>query len=192
PDKCLSWVQASLSELRDSMIDDYNNNRLIGWLTRIRQVEEVYFRTLYILFLAAEEEAPHILAGDYPNSFGFVYNRVNEEILFGRGELTNPKAGLSLGEFKPMDILNAGAHVGFRAMQMVVLISQHSSRPPNIGGYLKHVGVYIDRIDHMRKLFEAGRDKETVRGAITNLHRPKEYWDEKQKEAQALPSKEQE
>jgi hypothetical protein len=52
---------------------------------------------------------------------------------------------------------------------------------PDIDPYLKHVRTYIDRIDHMRKLFEAGRDKHTVRQCIINMHTPFEEW---QKRAQ--------
>jgi hypothetical protein len=40
----------------------------------------------------------------------------------------------------------------------------------------------------MKKLFEAGRDKQTVKHAITNLHRPKKYWEQKAKDVQAKAS----
>jgi hypothetical protein len=59
PDKLLGWVQVSLSQIHDSILDDFKNNRHFGWLTRLRQIEELYFRTLYILFLIPDEEVPH-------------------------------------------------------------------------------------------------------------------------------------
>lgn len=72
--------------------------------------------------------------------------------------------------------------MNFRAMQMILLIHEHAAEPFKIDSYLNHVRTYIQRIDHLRGLFEAGRDKQTVRDCITNLHRPKEYWEQKAKE----------
>jgi hypothetical protein len=54
PDKCLSWVLAGMTELRDSVTDDVLKHRLFSWYSRMRQPEELYFRTLYILFLATD------------------------------------------------------------------------------------------------------------------------------------------
>ncbi len=68
PDKLLGWVQMSLGQIHDSILDDFKSNRHFGWLTRLRQIEELYFRTLYILFLIPDDEVPHWLSGDPPNS----------------------------------------------------------------------------------------------------------------------------
>jgi hypothetical protein len=94
PDKCLTWVLAGMAELRDSVIEDILDGRLFSWYTRMRQPEELYFRTLYLLFLASDDEVPHILSGDPPNSFSHIYDKVNEVILEGRGEMTEIKPGL--------------------------------------------------------------------------------------------------
>ena len=96
----------------------------------MRQPEELYFRTLYILFIASDGEIPHILSGDLPNSFSQIYNAVNEAILEGRGEMTEVKPGMVSGEFRMIDNLNDGAHVGFGAMQMIVNIAQNPSTDP--------------------------------------------------------------
>ena len=50
--------------------------------------------------------------------------------------------------------------------------------------YLKHIGIYCVRINYMRQMFEGGKTKDVVREAVTNLHRPKEYWEQKAKEKQ--------
>jgi hypothetical protein len=151
----------------------------------MRQPEELYFRTLYILFLATDDEVPHILSGDLPNYFSQIYNKVNKVILEGRGEMTEVKPGLVSGEFRMIDNLNDGAHVGFGAMQMIVNIAQNPEYTPNMAAYLKHIENYCARINYMymRQMFEAGRDKKTVFEAVKNLHRPKEYWEQKAKEA---------
>ena len=184
PDKCLSWVLAGMAELRDSVSDDVLKNRLFSWYLRMRQPEELYFRTLYILFLASDDEVPHILSGDLPNSFSQVYKAVNEAILEGRGEMTEVKPGLVSGEFRMIDNLNDGAHVGFGAMQMIVNIAQNPEHRPDLAAYLKHIEIYCDRINYMRQMFEDGKPKDVVRDAVTNLHRPKEYWEQKAKNQQ--------
>lgn len=174
PDRCLGWVKESLSELRDSMIDDYHRNRVLGWYSRVRQVEELYFRTLYILFLAPEKNIPHILAGAMPNSLATIYEKVNTEILFGKGELMTKKSSVSFGLFRPIDILNEGAHIAFTAMQRIKEMREQSAQPPNIDVYLTHVRDYICRVDHMREYFEAGKSKQEVRQLILDLHAPRE------------------
>lgn len=182
PDKCLSWVLAGMMELRDSIADDVSKNRLFSWYARMRQPEELYFRTLYILFLASNDEVPHILSGDQPNSFSKIYKAVNDAILEGRGEIAAVKPGLVSGKFRMIDHLNDGAHVGFGALQMIVNIAQNPQYTPNLSAYLKHIETYCVRINYMRQMFEGGKPKETVRAAIVNMHRPKEYWAQKAKE----------
>lgn len=185
PDKCLNWVLGSMSELRDSVIEDILDRRLFSWYARMRQPEELYFRTLYILFLASNEEVPHILSGDPPNSFWHIYDKVNKVILEGRGEMTGTKPGLVSGEFRMIDNLNDGAHVGFGAMQMIVNIAQNPEYTPNMAAYLRHIDNYCVRINYMRQMFEGGKDKQIVLDAVMNLHRPKEYWEQKAKESVA-------
>ena len=181
PDKCLNWVLAGMAELRDSVTDDVRNNRLFGWITRMRQTEDLYFRTLYVLFLASDAEVPHVLSGDLPNSFSHIYGRVNEVMLEGRGEMTEAKPGLVSGEFRMIDALNDGAHAGFGAMQMIVMIAQNPEHTPDFAAYLKHLEIYCTRLEYMRRMFEGGKDKRTVMDALINLHMPKEYRDAKAK-----------
>lgn len=174
-----------MAELRDSVTDDVQKNRLFSWYTRMRQPEELYFRTLYILFLASDEEIPHILSGDLPNSFSHIYKAVNDAMLEGRGEMTEVKPGLVSGEFRMIDNLNDGAHVGFGAMQMIVNIAQNPEHTPDLAAYLRHIEIYCARINYMRQMFEGGKPKVVVREAVMNLHRPKEYWEQKAKEQKA-------
>lgn len=178
PGRWLGWVRDSLGEFRDSMIDDRRRSRVLGWYTRIRQVEELYFRTLYILFLAADEEIPHILSGEPPNSFNSIYQKVNDEILLGVGNLSDGRYTLLYGQFTPMELINSGAHVDFRTM---LLNAQKSLHFVDIESYLRHVHVYINRIEEMRKLFEAGKDKLTVQKRIAKSHK---------REAEARPQQE--
>jgi hypothetical protein len=179
PDKCLRWVLAGMAQLRDSIIDDVAKGRLFSWYTRLRQPEELYFRTLYALFLADPGEVPHILSGDLPNSFSQIYEKVNEVILEGRGEINAVKPGLISGEFRMIDHLNDGAHVGFGALQMIAMMETFPETKPDLTGYLQYLESYCIKLNRMLQLFEAGRDSQTVMDAVINLHRPKEYWDQK-------------
>jgi hypothetical protein len=183
PDKCLTWVLAGMVELLSSVIDDILEKRLFGWYTRMRPIEELYFKTLYIMLLAPENEVPHLLSGDPPNSLSQIYDKVNEHIMERRGELTDAKPGLVSGEFKMIDNLHDAAHVGFGAMQMVVNIAQNPEYTPNMWSYIVHVSNYCARIDYMRRMFEGGKDKTIVLEAFKNMHRPKEYWEQKAREA---------
>jgi hypothetical protein len=185
PDKCLQWVLGSMVELRDSMIADVDGGRLFSWYSRMRQPEELYFRTLYILFLAADAEIPHILSGAMPNSFSKIYEKVNNAIMGGRGDLTATKPGLINGQFRMIDNLNDGAHVGFGAMQMVVNLAQNPEYLSFLPSYLKHIENYCARINYMRQMFEGGKDKATVMAAMINIHQPAEYWAEKAKQEKA-------
>jgi hypothetical protein len=170
PDKCLRWVHASLCELRDSITQDHEHQRFMCLITRLRQVEEVYFRTLYVLFLAPARAIPHVLAGDPPNSFSAIYDEVNDKILKGRGALKG--SGIGFGGFSPMAILNAGAHADYKTMQTVDWLHEASEKPFDIEGYKKHINNYIIRIDHIRGLLEAGRDLDTAKQCIINMHTP--------------------
>jgi hypothetical protein len=180
-DKCLQWVQGAMAELHASMTADITDGRLFAWYTRMRQVEELYFKTLYILFLATDDEVTHILSGQMPNSFSVIYDKVNNAIMGGRAGLKQINPGFVEGEFCMFDIINDAAHVGFGAMQMVANLNVNSENLSYLPSYMKHVENYFNRINYMRQMFEGGKDKKTVMEAMINIHRPKEYWEEKAK-----------
>ena len=79
-DNLIGWVRQSLIQIHDSMVDDYNHGRLFAWTTQIRHVEELYYRTLYVVFLIPQEQVPHWLSGEPPNSINRMYKDVNEKI----------------------------------------------------------------------------------------------------------------
>jgi hypothetical protein len=185
PDKCLQWVQGAMTELYASMNADIADHRIFGWYTRLRQIEELYFKTLYILFLATGDEAIHILSGQMPDSFSIIYDKVNDAIMGGRAALKQTKPGLVDGEFCMFDIINDAAHVGFGAMQMVVNLDGNSENLSFLPNYMKHVENYIIRINYMRQMFEGGKDKNAVMGGMINIHKPKEYWEQKSKDSTA-------
>lgn len=190
-DKCLQWVQGAMTELHASMAADIADGRIFGWYTRMRQVEELYFKTLYILFLASNSETIHILSGQTPNSFSVIYDKVNDAIMGGRAALKQTMPGLVEGEFRMFEIINDAAHVGFGAMQMVVNLNESPESLSFLPNYMKHVENYIIRINYMRQMFEGGKDKRAVMEGMINIHRPKAYWEEKARESREAAEKKQ-
>src|SRR5579864_4228289 len=61
------WTLAAMAELTQSICRDLESRNVFAFHTRIRQPEELYIRTLYTLFVATDEEIPHILSGATPN-----------------------------------------------------------------------------------------------------------------------------
>jgi len=91
PEKLAMWVKTSITEVMSSVADDGKNGRFFAYHTRTRQVEEMYYRTLYILFVAKDSALPHIFSGEPPNSFAEMWRAVNQEVLEGNGMLEIPQ-----------------------------------------------------------------------------------------------------
>jgi hypothetical protein len=183
PDRMTRWVQAAMAELRDSICRDLAENRLFAWYSRLRLPEELYVRTLYVLFIATDDEVPHILSVAMPNSFSALYARVNQTIFEGRGEILGKTQGLDMAPTSLLDHFNHGAHGAFPALQMCVILAQKPEHVMDIGKYYEHLDSICMKLNYIREMFEGGKEKEHVRGVLMNLHRPKSYWDEKSKEA---------
>jgi hypothetical protein len=67
PEKLKLWMRTAMAELSQSICRDLQEKKIFAWLSRLRQPEEIYVRTLYTLFIATKEELPHIVSGGTPN-----------------------------------------------------------------------------------------------------------------------------
>ncbi len=166
-----------MNELCASVSQDIEQQRLFSWTSRIRQPEEIYYRTLYLLFIATDEEVPHILSGKKPNSLHGLYQKVNEQILEGRGELTVTKEGLYFGGFTVMNRMNSGSHADFPSLFMVASAAKYPEHMPDPALYLQHLSNYCARLNYMRQMFGGGKTKEDVKQGIMSIHRPASYWE---------------
>lgn len=168
PQVYLHWVKETLIELRASMKDDFKNGRRISWLSRIRVVEELYFRTLYLLFVATPYEVPHVLSGDPPNSISNIYERVNAEILLGTGELTKPDPGLR--NQSALEWLHIGAHMSYPMLMALKL----DKRRIGLNGFLKaQLDIYLRRIQKIGQMIVVeGLSLEKVKVKVIDMHRP--------------------
>ena len=172
--KVAEWTCASIAELGKSMADDVAAGRYFALITRTRQVEELYIRALYAMFIADPSEIAHIMSDAMPNSFSVMYRKVNQSIFGGKGLLEVSQPGLTSGTFSAMGTINSGAHASFSTMLMVIgLVKNPLHRAAFTDGrYFDHVSVYCSYLDHARKQFVAGKDKTTVLAELIELHLP--------------------
>ncbi len=174
PEELTDLVRAGMAELLESFKSDARNNRTFAWMTRLRQADELYMRTVYVLLLAADEEIPRVLSGETPNGFDFIYAAVNKAVLDGRGELKETKPGLKFGSFTPMKTIHGATHVSFQT-----LLNWKTSReqptdavqafPPK---YVEHVEKYRQYLEQVGRMLGKGVDKSTVRQVRRNMLTP--------------------
>ena len=191
PGKLTYWTLAAMAELSQSICRDLQEEKIFAWLSRLRQPEEIYVRTLYTLFIATPEELPHIVSGDTPNGMMGYYKPVNELVLGGRGLLDTAQPGLTAGSFKPVHTLHAGAHASFSAIMTCIGLAHHPEALPAPDKYMEHVGRYCTYLKYMHDMFKGGKSKQDVLDGVISLHKPASYWAEQQakiKAAAATPS----
>ncbi len=168
PQVYLNLVKKALIELRESIVDDHSKGRSLSWLSRIRLIQELYFRSLYLLFVAPLDEIPHVLSREYPNSFSTIYSRVNDEILLGQGILKKRIRDKVLGEVVPMKFLNLGAHASY---PLLLALGYKEQEPTDINDYLeKYLDEYLNNIQVIGNLFVAGADMKAIKARAIDLH----------------------
>jgi hypothetical protein len=172
PVRMTKVVWGAMMELRDSICADLREKRWLAFQARLRQPEELYVRTLYALFVASDEELPHIISGNMPNGLSRLYSAVDKIVFDGNGPLYVSLPGLSSGTFTPMDTLNDGAHVSFASFMSCLGWALHPEQVPSVDGYWKYLSVRCDYLKYMHDMFDAGKRKEDVLAGVKNLHRP--------------------
>lgn len=173
PEKMTAWVLAAMAELRESICRDLEAKKVFAWHSRLRQPEELYIRTLYALFVASEKELPHVISGDTPNGLSRLYSEVNRVVFDGIGLLQVSQPGLNPGTtFKPMDTLNDGAHVSFRAFLTCIGLARNPQNMTSPERYCKYLATYCDNLNYMHGMFKANKEKKDVLAGVKSLHRP--------------------
>jgi hypothetical protein len=175
PQSLAYWSLAAMADLRNSIIADIESVRYFAWQTRLRQVEEIYFKALYCIFFASEKELPHIFSGESPNSIMPIYRKVNEVILEGRGQWEVSQSKQYSPQFTPLNILHSSAHASYSAIFTAISYAR-ASEPPKFDRFIQHLDTYCDRLKYMHDMFNAGKDKQIVLDAMISMHRPLSYW----------------
>jgi hypothetical protein len=173
PQEIIVLVRDALEEIRKSLRDDASGARIFAWVTRIRHVEELYMRCVYVLLLAPDEEVPHIFSGDTPNGFDFIYQQFNKQVLDGKGIVNETKPGLTFGNFTPMKTAHNAAHASFQTLFTWKLSKIFPQGLDDLSAlYINHIETYRRYLHHCEQLFAAGRDKGIVLQALRNMHSP--------------------
>jgi hypothetical protein len=174
PERTALWTMTAIGEVLNSMAADLAAGRNFALILRLRQVEELYVRALYAMFVADEGELAHILSDEFPNSFSEMYREVNKVALESRGALEVEHPGLNSGVFTAMDTINQGAHASFSAMMMVIGFARHPEHlePYTSGRYFKHVETYYRNLKQVRDMFAKDADKATVLKVLVSMSRP--------------------
>jgi hypothetical protein len=174
PAELARWTKGCIVELINSCIDDLNKGRLFAYLTRWRAPEELYFRLLYIVFIASDAELPHICSGEMPNSLAHMWRQVNEVVLEGRGTLENVQLGLNGEEYTTMRSLNQNAHASFATMITCIALARTPGREAFVLKHIDHWKRLCDYLNYIEEMFAAGKTKPDVLVGVTNLHRPRQ------------------
>lgn len=174
PERMTYRAFTAMGELSASMNRDFEEGRLFAFLSRMRQVEELYIRTLYTLFVATEPELPHISSGDWPNGLSGYYAKVNELVFEGRGQLLDPV-------YRPIDTFHGGAHASFGTMFTciaIVYFQQQGQRDDRAlaADYCGHAQRYCSYLKYMFDMFSAGKDRKDVLCGVIALHKPESFW----------------
>jgi hypothetical protein len=176
PGKMCKWTLAAMAELGESICRDLESKKVFAFHTRVRQPEELYIRTLYVLFIAPDAELPHIMSGATPNGMAQLYREVNRVVFGGRGLLLEKHPGLTFGTFAPIDTLHDGAHVSFRSFLTCIGWVHNPQAMPKPEDYRRHLKTYCNYLNYMCGMFEAGKAKQHVLVGVRNLHRPASHW----------------
>jgi len=169
-------VKLSIGDLIQSVEDDLEKGRFFAYHTRARQVEELYYRLVYVLFIADERALPHILSGNPPNGFAEMWKAVNKAVLDGRGALDSLRTNPSGEVFTAMDMLNQGAHASFAAIAVSIAFAHSPDSQAQITRHVEYWKKLYIYLNYMEGMFKAGKSKADVLVGVRNLHKPASAW----------------
>ncbi len=163
PERLALWTKHCIAELINSAMEDVEKGRFFAYLTRWRQPEEMYYRALYILFVADKGAIPHIVSGETPNSLSVMQKAVNHTVFGGKKSLDTPHLGLSGEQFTAFDTLNSGAHASFATIVTCIELAKNPEfRAPIIDKHLEYWKSLCHELDRIEKLLKAGLSREEV------------------------------
>lgn len=183
PTKLAQWVKMCIVELIQSTIDDVNNHRFFGYLTRWRQPEELYYRALHMLFVADEASIPHRVSGELPNSFSTLWTEVNRVVFDGRGSLDKPQLGLNGEEFTAMDTLNSSAHASFATIATCIGVVRNPSTTTMVRQHVDYWKTLCNHLDYIEHMFKDGKTKAEVLAGFKELQKNPAAWQTKKPDA---------
>jgi hypothetical protein len=188
PHLMCAYVSEGLGQLGNSACNDLANRNALGFLTRQRQIQELYIKTLYLLLIADPLEQEHMVSGEMPNGMSPLYRRVNELIFHKQTDWEATTAGLNGDEFTIMETLHDGAHVSFRSLLMARSYFDHPELVMTPERFAEYIRSLATRLKYMHGMFQAGKPRGQVLDGVQALYRPNSYWEEQQRIAKANAS----
>jgi hypothetical protein len=171
PERCAQWTKHCIVELINSVIADVNGTRFFAYLTRWRQPDEMYYRALYLLFVADKDAIPHVVSGEMPNSFSVMQKAVNQTVFGGKRSLDTPQSGLSGEQFTIFDTLNSSAHASFATIVACIEFAKKPEfRAPIIEKHLAYWKNLCNNLDQAEKMFKDGKKRDEVLVEFKKLH----------------------
>lgn len=170
PVRLTLFARTGMAQLLISMRQDWEGKRQFAWFCRIRQTEELLYKTLYAVFFAPEKELHHMMSGDPPNSIIPYYTRVNIELYGGRGKLTEELPGLPSGSVlnTAMEVMHSGAHTAFSALLSGYAFATNANLKPYVEKLHWKIETNVGRIDWVHRLFAEGLTKAEVLDKFKN------------------------
>ncbi len=175
------YVIEGLAHLGNSACNDLGNRNAFGFLTRQRQIQELYIKTLYLLLMAEQAEQAHMVSGEMPNSMVAYYRRVNNLIFHKQNDWEAITPGLNDDTFTIMETLHDGAHVSFRSLLMARGFYDHPGLTMTPERFAEYIKKLIGKLQYMHGMFSGGHSKEDVLGGMQAMHQPVSYWEEQQR-----------
>jgi hypothetical protein len=171
PERLAQWTKHCVAELINSVTNDVNKGLFFAYLTRWRQPDEMYYRVLYMLFVANKTAISHIVSGEPPNSFSVMQRAVNQKVFEGKRNLDKRQSGLSGEQFTVFDTLNNSAHASFATIVACIEFAKKPEfRAPIIEKHLGYWKTLCNNLDQIEKLFKDGKKKEEVLVEFKKLH----------------------
>jgi hypothetical protein len=168
-----AFARKGLGQLLVSMLQDWEGQRHFAWFCRIRQTEELFYKTLYAVFFASEKELHHMLSGALPNSFVPYYTKVNKDLHAGMGTLTEKLPGLPKNSVlsSALEVIHSGAHTAFSALITGYAFATNKKLHPDAEKLHSKIARNVDRLDWMHRLFVKGATKQEVLDKFKNHHK---------------------
>ena len=187
PQLMCGYVMDGLAQLGNSASNDLANRNALGFLTRQRQIQELYIRTLYLLLLADPAEQMHMVSGAVPNGLGRYYRKVNEGIYHNQTDWEGTITDLNGDTFTIMEHLHDRAHVSFKSLVAArgYYDQELAMTPEHFADYIRKM---IATVNYMHGMFEAGKPREHVLDGMQAMYQPPSYWEEQQRIAKANAS----
>ena len=158
-----------LADIRKSIKQDIQHKRTFAWITLMRQIHELYTRAVYLLLFARDEEAPHLLSEQTPNTLHPLSVIVQKALVDKPEDFTKKIPGKLSGEFSLNEVINQSAHVSFKSLMMAL------GTDKNTAGKLheKIFGIaeaHLKSLGQIKKMFDEGKDRAAIIASLKSKH----------------------